>query len=89
MLWLVRSLLKDNLVKYVNNPDHKRAKLLVFTERGRQLYKEVEWRQRIWTHEIGTSFNLENLQSTTQCIRRLGESIKGGDGNDDESEIGS
>ena len=84
VLWIVQSLLAEGLVKYVNNPDHKRAKLLTFTEQGQQTYNEVERRQHIWSNEIGTIFRLEDLQLATQCIRRLGEFIKDSNSDDEE-----
>lgn len=84
VLWIVQSLLEDGLVKYINNPDHKRAKLLTFTDRGQQMHTEIERRQRLWSNEIGKSFNLEELQSAAQCIRHLGEIIKGSDEDDSE-----
>lgn len=83
VLWIVQSLLQDDLVKYVNNPDHKRAKLLIFTERGRKIYREVERRQHLWSNEIGEAFSLEELQSATQCIGRVGDVMKGGNGDDE------
>lgn len=76
VLWIVQSLLKEGLVKYIDNPDHKRAKLLVFTERGQQMHTEIERRQRIWSNEIGAAFSLAEIQAATQCVSRLGDSIK-------------
>jgi DNA-binding MarR family transcriptional regulator len=84
VLWIVQSLLEEGLVKYINNPDHKRAKLLVFTEHGQRTYNEVARRQRLWSNELGAAFNTEELQIATQCIRRLGELVKGGNGDEDE-----
>jgi len=84
VLWIVQSLLEEGLVKYINNPDHKRAKLLIFTEHGRRTYDEVERRQHLWSNEIGSAFSVQEIQSATQCIRRLGEFMKGGNGDDEE-----
>lgn len=76
VLWIVQSLLKEGFVEYVDNPDHKRSKLLVLTEHGQQTYNEIDRRQRKWSNEIGAAFSLEEVQLTTQCIHRLGEFIK-------------
>jgi DNA-binding MarR family transcriptional regulator len=84
VLWLVQSLLDEGLVKYVDNPDHKRAKLVIFTEKGRKLYDEIERRQHVWSNEIGTAFSAEDLQSAIACIRRLGEVIKGSNDDDED-----
>lgn len=83
-LWIVQSLLEEGLVEYIDNPDHKRSKLLIFTEQGRRTYDEVERRQHLWSNEIGAAFSVEEIQSATQCVRRLGEIMKPGNGDDDE-----
>jgi len=85
VLWIVQSLLEDGLVKYIDNPDHKRAKLLVFTERGKETDAEIERRQCRWSNDLGKAFDLEDLHAATQCVRRLGERIKDRDG--DESDM--
>ncbi|SEN77127.1 MarR family winged helix-turn-helix transcriptional regulator [Bradyrhizobium sp. OK095] len=84
VLWVVQSLLDEDLVRYVNNPDHKRAKLLMFTEKGRQTYDEVARRQRVWSNELGATFGVEDVKVAMQCIRRLGELVKSGNGADEE-----
>jgi DNA-binding MarR family transcriptional regulator len=84
VLWIVQSLLEEGFVEYVDNPDHKRAKLLIFTERGRQTYAEVTRRQLHWSNELGADFNVEELQTATRCIRRLGELLKGRNGDEEQ-----
>jgi DNA-binding MarR family transcriptional regulator len=84
VLWLVQSLLEEGLVEYVDNPDHKRSKLLIFTEQGRRIYDKVERRQHLWSNEIGSVFSVEEIQSAMQCVRRLGEMMKGSNGDNEE-----
>jgi hypothetical protein len=51
---------------------------------GRRTYNEIERRQHLWSNEIGSAFSLEDIQSATQCVRRLGEFVKGGTDDDEE-----
>lgn len=80
VLWIVNALVEDRLVKYVDNPDHKRAKLLMFTEQGRRVHNEIERRQRIWADEISAALNLEEIRTAAKVVSRFGEIIKVSDG---------
>ena len=83
VLWVVQSMLKDGIVELTKNPDHKRAKLVRLTEKGREVYDEIDRRQRHWCNGVGTAFSVEEVQAATDCVRRLGEISKG---NDEEDE---
>jgi DNA-binding MarR family transcriptional regulator len=83
VLWVVQSMLKDGIVELAKNPDHKRAKLVRLTEKGREVYDEIDRRQRHWSNEAGTAFSVEVVQAATECVRRLGE-ISKGDPEEDE-----
>jgi DNA-binding MarR family transcriptional regulator len=50
VLWVVSALVKDGLVERVDNPDHKRSKLVQFTGRGREIHRELERRQIVWAN---------------------------------------
>jgi DNA-binding MarR family transcriptional regulator len=71
VLWVVSALVKDGLVELVDNPDHKRSKLVDFTARGRETYRELERRQIIWANAASAAFNLEELRRSTEVVERL------------------
>jgi DNA-binding MarR family transcriptional regulator len=71
VLWVVSALVKDGLVELVDNPDHKRSKLVDFTGRGRETYRELERRQIIWANAASAAFNLEELRRSTEVVERL------------------
>lgn len=73
VLWHVQALIADGVVELVDNPEHRRAKLVKFTDRGRELYNEVERRQKRWTSKLAASFEPQELQVATDCLRRLGD----------------
>lgn len=82
VLWHVQALIESGIVELVRNPDHRRAKLVTLTEQGRRVYDEIERRQNPWVNGFGKAFRLDDLLSATECVRRLGELMKG---NDDDS----
>lgn len=73
ILWVVQSMLKDGFVELVKNPDHRRAKLVQYTEKGRQTYQEMSRRQTLWVNGLGESFNVEEIAAALNTVRRLGE----------------
>lgn len=81
VLWHVQALIEEGTVELVRNPDHRRAKLVKLTAQGRHLYDEIERRQHLWSNEIGKGFRLDDIRLATECVRRLGELMKGNDDN--------
>src|SRR5262245_35738926 len=53
ILWVVQSMVKDGVVELIRNPDHRRAKLVQYTHKGREIYAEVTQRQRLWANKVG------------------------------------
>lgn len=76
VLWVVQSMVKDDLLERITNPDHKRAKLIRHTNKGKEIYQEVIQRQREWSNNIALYFNKEELDISIDCIKRLGEKSK-------------
>ena len=46
---------RDGFVEYRNNPHHRRAKLIVLTDKGRAALRQVEARQAEWAGRLGAS----------------------------------
>lgn len=84
ILWVVQSMVRDNLVTLIKNPDHRRAKLVQFTDHGRETYAEISRRQRLWSNGLAESFKLGELTSGLASVRRLGELAMGGDDEDED-----
>lgn len=76
ILWIVKEMVKDGTVELVRNPDHRRAKLVRYTEAGKQIYMEVKQRQRSWADSIAAGFTVEELDSALLVLNRLGEVVK-------------
>ncbi len=75
VLWVVTALVKDGIVELVDNPDHKRAKLVQFTARGQAIHTEITRRQVAWVNGFGDHFDVAELRRTIDVLERLGQEL--------------
>lgn len=76
VLWVVRTMVKDGFLELIDNPDHRRAKLVRFTEYGSMAYRTISLRQARWVNEMGEVFRLADLHRTTELVCQLGLVVK-------------
>jgi DNA-binding MarR family transcriptional regulator len=62
---------EDGLIEFIDNPHHRRAKLMKITLKGRQALDYVVPRQAEWANRIGAKFSVADLQSALQLFRQL------------------
>jgi DNA-binding MarR family transcriptional regulator len=76
---LVNELEADGFVALVENPDHRRAKLIVPTAKGRKTYQEIMRRQAGWSRRklAAAALSERRLGEVTSILRRLREALKG------------
>ena len=63
------SLITQGLIEARPNPDHKRAVLLVPTEAGTALKREIDGRADAIAAEIGTAVDHDNIRAATMALR--------------------
>jgi DNA-binding MarR family transcriptional regulator len=61
----------DGLVRFVENPRHRRAKLAELTGEGRTVLAEIQTAQRPWADRIGGSVGARDLRRATETLDRL------------------
>ena len=63
----------EGLVEFVDNPAHKRAKLVSLTSRGQELLGEISARQVAWTNRLAEamSFDERRVRSALEVLRAL------------------
>jgi DNA-binding MarR family transcriptional regulator len=67
-------LVEQGLLAYHANPEHKRAKLVDFTPKGKAIFVEkTEWR---WADKLVSDFRQEELAAATLVLRRLREKLE-------------
>jgi DNA-binding MarR family transcriptional regulator len=68
-------LAEDGLIEYIENPHHRRAKLMVMTPKGRKALDYVVERHAEWANQIGEKQSLEALREAVTVLRQLRESL--------------
>lgn len=68
-------LVEQGVLAYYANPDHKRAKLVDFTPKGREILDQTSTAQISWANAITADFDLEELSATAATLRKLKERL--------------
>src|SRR5450755_3447541 len=78
---IVNDLVKDGLVAFRPNPHHRRANLVVLTERGKEVYGAAERLQTPWVNALANELGVGNIVATKRIVsalrRRLEEADDG------------
>ncbi|ACF15046.1 transcriptional regulator, MarR family [Chloroherpeton thalassium ATCC 35110] len=59
------------IVTYRNNPNHKRAKFMVLTDKGNEVYKKLIKIQYPWAEEKAEGIELKEMQMTLRVLKML------------------
>lgn len=74
---IVNDLHKDGLVSFEVNPHHRRAQLVVLTERGRRAFDAAMELQVPWVNRIAEGLPVKDLQTVHRVVTALGARLKG------------
>jgi DNA-binding MarR family transcriptional regulator len=61
---------RDGLIAFVDNPDHKRSRLIVPTAKARKALDALRPRQAQFASLMGGRHSLEELQTTLEVLRK-------------------
>jgi len=61
------------LINFENNPDHKRAKLVVMTKKGLQILEKMKKKQVDWSNHLSEEFSSKDLEETVKMIKSLSD----------------
>jgi DNA-binding MarR family transcriptional regulator len=75
---LADALEEEGIVEYTSNPDHKRAKLVRLTERGRIATKKLGLLQQRWANRIAAGFTPPELEAATGVMKKLRARLEAG-----------
>jgi DNA-binding MarR family transcriptional regulator len=64
-------LVEQGLLAYHDNPDHKRAKLVDFTEKGRGTFAKLDAIQLEWANSLTSDFSIRELEEAAEVLRKL------------------
>jgi len=79
---IVNELEKDGIVAFAPNPNHRRANLVVLTERGKAIYEAASNLQAPWVNRLSDGLNLKGIAIAAEIVGELRERLErelGGD----------
>jgi DNA-binding MarR family transcriptional regulator len=74
---LADELAAEGLVEFIDNPRHRRSKLVRLTRKGNARYRELSARFLAITSTMGVELSEADIRKTTEIVRRLSDEAKG------------
>ena len=68
---LVNVMHTDGLLELIGNPNHKRAKLVTLTTKGKATYTKLEKSQIPWANQCSSHMNKKELETTLSVLTRI------------------
>jgi DNA-binding MarR family transcriptional regulator len=76
---LVNELESDGIVRFAPNPHHQRARLVLFTEKGRAAYEAARQRQRPWAQALADGLAADEIEAATLLLRTVRHRLEAGE----------
>jgi DNA-binding MarR family transcriptional regulator len=73
---LADELAAEGLVKFIDNPKHRRSKLAQLTRKGDARYRELNARFLVIASTMGGALNEADISKTTEIVRQLSVDVK-------------
>jgi len=73
---LADELAAEGLVKFVENPKHRRSKLVQLTRNGDARYRELNARFLVVASTLGVALGEADIRRTTETVRQLSDDVK-------------
>ena len=73
---LADELADDGLVRFVDNPRHRRSKLVELTARGVARYQEQQARLLVIASTMGAGLGESAIRESTEVVRQLSDDVK-------------
>ncbi len=70
--WLVES----GIAEFIDNPNHRRAKLVTLTKEGAALRQQLGRRQARWANATGAHVSADELHATIDVLKRLKKALR-------------
>jgi DNA-binding MarR family transcriptional regulator len=73
---IINDLHKEGLVAFQNNPHHRRAQLVVLTEKGRRTFDAAMTLQIPWVNSLSEGFSVKDMETVHQIITSLRKKLQ-------------
>ena len=80
---IVNDLLKEEMVVLVTNPHHRRAPLVMLTDKGIEVFDAAMRLQAPWINSLSEGLGVDDLDATRRVVTKLRRRLEG-----DEEECG-
>ena len=67
----VKRLVRDDLVEFAPNADHRRSQLVRLTRRGSRKYSAADERQAAWVNQLANGLNRSDLETAAHVLDEL------------------
>jgi DNA-binding MarR family transcriptional regulator len=74
---IVNDLHADGLVAFETNPHHRRAQLVVLTDKGRQAFEAAMELQAPWIDQLSDGLSVKELETVGRVVRGLRRKLEG------------
>ena len=81
---IVNDLAKEGLVAFATNPHHRRASLVVLTDKGKRTYEAAMRLQAPWINRLSEGLLVEDFTTTRRVMTALRRKLEGAADSDDE-----
>jgi DNA-binding MarR family transcriptional regulator len=72
---LADELAADGLVEFIDNPKHRRSKLVQLTRKGHARYRDMNARLRSIASTVGVAVSEADMRRTTEIVRLLSDEM--------------
>ena len=73
---LADELAAEGLVKFIDNPKHRRSKLVQLTPKGDARYRQLNARLLSIASTMGVALSQPDIRRTTEIVRQLSDDVK-------------
>ncbi|MBR0707790.1 MULTISPECIES: MarR family winged helix-turn-helix transcriptional regulator [Bradyrhizobium] len=77
---IVNDLERDGLVAFETNPHHRRAQLVVLTDKGRQVFDAAGRLQAPWVNGLADGLSVKEIEAAHRVIGALRDRLEAGEG---------
>jgi DNA-binding MarR family transcriptional regulator len=74
---IVNDLAKEKLVAFAPNPHHRRAPLVVLTDKGKQAFEAAIRLQAPWVNKLSEGLQVEDIETTNKVMTALRRKLEG------------
>ena len=72
---IINDLEREGLVAFEANPHHRRAQLVVLTDRGRQIYEAAMRLQAPWVNGIAAGISVKDIETVHRVITAMRKNL--------------